>query len=146
MKKFTNWLEERQIQENLRSLDTHPLRPYGHFHSGRGGGQIDIPNMHGIEEYIEDGIKNNSGFDPVTGLNNLAAHALHKDRIPGSSQLDPHEVPSDRVPNSWKMTRVLQNLGFRDSSSFFYWFNDRNGRNIVRQLEKRIRQKLNPLA
>ena len=154
---FFEWLKNKNLIENdyygsdiyNQSKNTgnnvsfaHPLSPHRNLDS-----QFPIgttrPNMHELEKFINDSIKR--GGDAVTSLHNLAAGALAGDRTPGNvksnldgSNMDDHESRGSR-PSGWNFTLILQRLGFRDSTNFFEWFNDRGGRKIVADWEKRLK-------
>jgi len=147
MKSFNKWLESRIVEndgyygQDIDNQSTgaknvsflHPLHPH-HGLDSRFPQGTSRPNMHELEKYVADSVRN--GADAVTSLKNLAAGALAAERTPGNklsrdgSSMDDAESRGHR-PYTWGNTLKLQRLGFRDSTSFYKWFHDGGGQQIV---------------
>lgn len=95
------------------------------------------PNMNELQKYVDK-----SKGDVVTSLRNLAANSLSSKRTPGAitgHDGEPLDRPESRGfrPDNWSNTHILQRLGFKDSDTFFKWFIDGGGQEIVANMQRK---------
>ena len=78
----------------------------------------------GIARFVRDERLKNPQYNPIEGLNNIAANAgMYK---------EPGEVRGE-LPLNWKMNKLLQNWGFQDAKHFYSWW-ENGGRTFVSRI------------
>lgn len=116
---FKEWLSK--IEESTIWHHPNLTAPESQF-SGR-------PNIGAIEQFIQQMIAKNSGYDPVQGMGNIAANStMYK---------EPDSYRGDAPPLNWKLLGHLRQWGFVNQEQFYNWWSQ-GGREVVAQMRDKL--------